>query len=389
MGIYYFAYALVLAACVVPLLIEQKWRKVLIVFGFSSIILFLSLMAGMRSPSVDHDYSNYLSWYAQIEANPPTLYDFAKDPAFGAISKSVAWVGGTYVLVAWIYGALALSMTWVVGSSANKLWLFPFFMYLDFCRYYLVQDMTAIRAAVAIPIVTLSLLAAYRKHRCIACILFVIALMFHASAVLVIPALLIAMFGEVKSRRIFIYLMVAAVISFVAFRNLITYLSNIARLADYFNGTYDVSQLRLFSVYFCFRLFVVVFIVSILWKKISSEDRFVIFCTTLGLTFQIVLASNDTLALRSSEVFGIFDVLMFLIPLKILRNETQLAYAIVLLLSGAIFFNSSTKVMNHYRTVLSSTSIEESGDVSLCLPDRIAGVSCFGSCDDYLIEPSS
>jgi len=389
MGIYYFAYALVLAACVVPLLIEQKWRKVLIVFGFSSIILFLSLMAGMRSPSVDHDYSNYLSWYAQIEANPPTLYDFAKDPAFGAISKSDAWVGGTYVLVAWIYGALALSMTWVVGSSANKLWLFPFFMYLDFCRYYLVQDMTAIRAAVAIPIVTLSLLAAYRKHRCIACILFVIALMFHASAVLVIPALLIAMFGEVKSRRIFIYLMVAAVISFVAFRNLITYLSNIARLADYFNGTYDVSQLRLFSVYFCFRLFVVVFIVSILWKKISSEDRFVIFCTTLGLTFQIVLASNDTLALRSSEVFGIFDVLMFLIPLKILRNETQLAYAIVLLLSGAIFFNSSTKVMNHYRTVLSSTSIEESGDVSLCLPDRIAGVSCFGSCDDYLIEPSS
>ncbi len=353
MTFFYLLFAIVLLCCLLPFFFQLPWRKVIALYGLSAVLLILIAIAGLRASSVDPDYLTYLGWFDDVRAGSLEVSDFVKDPAFVGISSIVANLRGSYSLVAAIFAGVALSMKWAVGGYATPLRFFPLFIYLEFCRFYLVQDMTAIRAAVAIPLMTLSILVVLRGRRALGCSLFVVAATFHASVGLAVPVLLVAMFAKIESRRVFIYLAITTAALSVALKGLLSYLANLARVADYLNGTYEVSGLRLLSIYFLFRLLVGVFIVACSWKKISDEDKFVVFCSSIGLALQILLSANDALALRSAEVFGIFDVLMFLIPLKVLRRPSQLVYAGVLVLAGFLFFSSSVKIMNPYKTILS------------------------------------
>ncbi len=355
MVLYYIAYLLVLFGCMLPLLFELRWRRVVIPFIFAAVFLWLVLMAGLRSPFVDRDYPSYLNWFSTIRSGSLSVSDFAKDPAFVAISAFVVFLHGTYAMVATLFAALALFFKWKVGIVANDLRLLPLFLYLEFCRFFLVQDLTTIRAGVAIPLVTLSVLAALRNRRVLSFGLLLAALSFHASAALAIPILCVALFGGIKSRKAFLYLAIGATILFILLKGILANLSDLARLADYLNGNYNVSGISLLSVYFLFRLIMGAIIIIHLWHRISSEDKFIVFSSVVGLALQIILSSNETLALRSSEVFGIFDVLMFLIPLKVIRAETRLMYSCVLVVLGVLFFHSGTKIMGPYRTLLSSS----------------------------------
>lgn len=360
MGMYYIAYAAVLIASVLPLFFTARWRDSLVLSGYTAVLLMLILMAGLRGPYVDRDYLNYLEGFLRIRSGTLLGSGFLKDPAFVAVAFPVAILRGPYVIVTTIFAALALTTKWVVGKYASPAWLLPLYMYLEFCRFFLDQDMTAIRAAVAIPIMSLSILLTFRKRWRAGVILFIIAILFHASAALGLPALLLAASRTMQSRKIFLYLAACSAIFYLIFQKMLSYVADISRLADYFNGNYNVTSLRLLSVYFLFRLAIMISIVLFLWHRTSAEDRFIVFCSAIGMAFQVVLSSNDTLALRSSEVFGIFDILMFLIPLKIWRFELRLSYYVVLLLMGAVFFNSSTKIMNPYRAALSQRRPPES-----------------------------
>jgi len=317
------------------------------------IFVLLVLMAGLRGPLVDRDYSNYLDWFSLIRADSVVFADFAKDPAFVAISVIVSSVHGTYALIATIFAILALSLKWTFGKFATEFRLLPIYVYLVFCRFFLAQEMTAIRAAVAIPIMSFGLLAAFRGHRIRAVVLIIIAITFHASTVLCIPLLLVAMGGKIESRRAFVYLATAAIVMYGLLSGILTYLATLKRLSDYLNGTSEPPKANLLSIYFIFHLPMVAFVVGFLWKKISSEEKFVVFCSSYGLALYLILASNATFALRSSEMFGIFDVLVFLIPAKILRGNTRVAYCAVLILFGALLFVSEIRIMNPYKTVLS------------------------------------
>lgn len=349
MTLYYTSYGLLLFVCVTSLTLKRRWSRVLTIYSSVILFFFLVLIAAMRAPSVDHDYWNYLDWFSIIKAGPLVGADFVKDPAFVVISLMVLVAHGGYPFVAGIYAALSLSTKWLVGRLAEGYALLPIFIYLEFCRFFLVQDMTAIRAAVAIPVMTLSVLAAISQRRKLAWILFLISLPFHASAVLGLPVLLLAMFGRIESRRIFVYLALGCALLFLAFGRSLNYLATMERMADYLNGAQDVSGLRLLSVYFVFRAAIATLLIVYFWNRTSERDRVVIFASVFGVALQVVLSSNNALALRSAEVFGLFDVLMFLAPLRLLHAEARMAYLLILVLLGAVFFNSSTEIMNPYQ----------------------------------------
>jgi hypothetical protein len=162
----------------------------------------------------------------------------------------------------------------------------------------------------------------------------------------------------------------AGIAGFALLKPVLGYLSALSRVVVYLNGTYETSGISLLSVYFLCRVALLLSIIFFCWARISDEDRFIVFCSAVGVTIQVVLSSNDALALRGSEVFGVFDLLAFLIPLKVLHNRGKLAYGLGLLVLGAVFFYSSFKVINPYRSVLASSHSEH-------LPTMCISISAF------------
>ena len=68
-----------------------------------------------------------------------------------------------------------------------------------------------------------------------------------------------------------------------------------------------------------------------------------------GLALQALLSFNDTLALRGAEIFGFFDILLIMLPFRLVRGFGAVLYLLIILLLGIVFFHSGLKMVEPYR----------------------------------------
>lgn len=201
METYYCIYFLVLGGLIPSGIGDGRWRRVLQKICVPLLLVILLLFAALRSPHVDNDYVNYLGWFNTIAAGGLAAIDWIKDPGFVLVSWVASALGMSYVGASFALVALALAGTtrfaWLVCSDRS----IPIFIYLVFCRFFIAQEMTAIRVGVGIPLLSLSILYMYRGRRLHATILFLLAAIFHISVLAGLPILLLAMRGiRFKSR---------------------------------------------------------------------------------------------------------------------------------------------------------------------------------------------
>lgn len=60
----------------------------------------------------------------------------------------------------------------------------------------------------------------------------------------------------------------------------------------------------------------VLFLIVVVYHLLSDFERFLVFMSTLGLSFQIAFSWNDALGLRLAEVFGFYDMAMLCLLLR-------------------------------------------------------------------------
>ena len=180
-----------------------------------------------------------------------------------------------------------------------------------------------------------------------------IAVCFHISALIGLPVLVLAIAGVRFISRLWILSLVPiGIVGSVVLKPLWDILENLSRTSDYLNGTRDIEPLRLLSVYLIIHLMILGFVFVAFWKTTSPMNRMIIFCSSFGLFLQLLLSSNAGLALRSSEVFGLFDMALFMIPFSHLKKNSVSIYLLFILILGAIFFASSLKIVQPYQWVL-------------------------------------
>jgi hypothetical protein len=308
----------------------------------------LTLFAGLRSAQVDRDYENYLSWFQTIASGPLSVSDWIKDPAFVLISFPFARLGMHYAVALTVMVGLALSAKLLFAEFAGVGRWLTLFVYLAVCRFFLVQEMTAIRVAAAIPLMSFSILMAHRRRYIPASITYVIACTFHLSALLALPVIILIRAG-VRFRSVWwiISLLPLGIVLELSLERIFVFLSALDRISPYFGETEGIS---LISIYFLARLFILLLLL-VHWRKLNEEQHLITFCAAFGLFVQGVFYSNEVLALRAAEVFGLFDVLMFMIPLGYLRRVISFGYAAVLIVLGAIFFMSGMKIVQPYNWI--------------------------------------
>ncbi len=349
MTMYYILYALGAFGATLSFVEDKKWgpthRKVYLPI-FLGILLIL---AAFRSSSTDRDYLNYLGWFELIAQGGLSWFDWIKDPAFVLISELVLKIGlQTYVGVLFVFVALALiGKLCFLRMATSERWL-VLALYLMLCRFFLAQEMTAIRPAVAAPLMSICILLAFRRRIRAAVGIYLAAVAFHLSALVLLPVLVLLLLRVRFQSRWWIYLLIpTAAVSYLALRHFLESLA-FDRLDVYLNDP-DAAGVSVFlSTYFLERVLILTLVVGHFWKELTPEEHLCSFCCALGVYLQAALSFNGTLALRSAELFGLFDVILFLLPLKYLGRKLGFGYLVLIVLLGGVLFRSQLKVMLPY-----------------------------------------
>ncbi|MES2221518.1 MAG: EpsG family protein, partial [Acidobacteriota bacterium] len=191
MAWYYLIYGLVLIAVSSALIRNGAWRQAFLRYYLPLLGLLLLVFVVFRSSTVDHDYQDYLYWFDSIVPESLSDVHWNHDPMFFLASWLASSAGLSYRAVLAFYSTLALIFVFLFSSKVrNDRWL-TLLLYLTFCHFFIEYEMTAIRAAVAIPLASLSLLAALERKVAQSIFLFVLALAFHLSALAVLPLLIL------------------------------------------------------------------------------------------------------------------------------------------------------------------------------------------------------
>ena len=77
-------------------------------------------------------------------------------------------------------------------------------------------------------------------------------------------------------------------------------------------------------------------------------DRLIAYLVITGLFFQISFMNIEAISLRAAEVFSIFDLFLFIMPIKYISKNFTRTYFFCIIMIGAVFFRSSLKIMNSY-----------------------------------------
>lgn len=353
MTAYFFIFILLFVGGALSLIDNERARrsayKVYLFFAVPILFGF----AGLRAPGVDADYELYAGWFNAIKDGTLGHSPFAKDPSFALLGLGLNSMGlGIATLLA-VYSALCLGSQLMFIQKAVALRWLPLGVFLMLCRFFIPHEMTQIRASIAIPLMSLAVLQFHAHKRLQGTLFMLLALCFHVSAILGLPfCIMLACDVRFRSRAILGVFTLLAILGYVAFSRVALFLAVFARTSDYVNGSYDTTTAKLLSIYLLSRVLLVACAALFLWNRMESRQRLLVVCSAFGIMLEIALSSNDSLAVRAGEIFGLFDVASALMILSYLRRRTALVYVVFLLCLGGVFFNSTTKIINPYASRL-------------------------------------
>lgn len=346
---YFVIYGLVAAGILICFLGDTRLRRVAQTLYFVVILFVLAMFAGMRSPNVDRDFNDYATWFSLIQSGDAPLFAWIRDPAFAVFSFVAAKLGFAYAAVAFVYALLGLIATWRFAAAVSAERWVTLFFYLLFCQYYIVLEMTQIRAAVAIPLMALSLYLASQGRRRRAIGTYVLAMIFHFSVIVALPFLVLILAGaRFRTRRWLVAMIALAVVASVAMRSVIDLLSGLYRISEYLNGGAEENDLRVISWYALAHLLTIGIPVLLLWKRLNLHQRIATVGCSAGLILFIIFGWNTGLATRFLYIFDVYWLLIMMIVLDTLKGHGRIFYVAFLALVGFGLYCKSLMYVEPY-----------------------------------------
>ncbi len=346
---YFFIYGLVASGILICFLGDTTLRRVSQALYCVVILFALALFAGLRSPNVDRDFQDYTMWFDLIQSGNAPLIAWIRDPAFAVFSWTATKLGLGYAVVAFTYALLGLVATWCFAVTVSMQRWVTLFFYLLFCQYYIVLEMTEIRAAVAIPLMALSLYQASQRRRRQAIATYLLALLFHFSVIVALP-LLIMLFSGVRfrSRGWLAAMIVTGATASIAMRSVIDLLSGLYRISEYLNGGAEENDLRVISWYALAHLLIIAVPVALFWKRLNLHQRMAVLGSSAGLMLFIIFGWNTGLATRILYIFDVYWLLIMMMILEKLEGNTRIFYVAFLAIVGLALYCKSLVYIEPY-----------------------------------------
>lgn len=348
MNAYFLIYGMVSIGIAICFIGDTGMRRLAQGVYFLLVLIALASFAGLRSPGVDRDFQDYVGWFNLIQSGAAPLFAWIRDPAFAGISYFVSRAGSSYTVVAFIYALMAITVTWALAFLISLERWATLLFYLFFCQFFLVWDMTEIRASVAIPLMACSLYLACEGRRRQASAVFLLAVLFHFSAIVGLPFLILIFAGvRFRSRAWLIGLVAGGAFAAVAMKSIIALLSGLYRISEYLNGGAEEHDLRVISWYALAHLVAIV-VALLFWKRLSLHQRMAVVACSLGLTLFLVFGWNTGLATRLLYIFDIYWLLIMMMLVEHLKGEVQVLYVGALFIVGFALYYKSLQYVDPY-----------------------------------------
>lgn len=317
----------------------KKWSYSVVTLFYAPYFFFIIFFACSNLQALSVDYSTYVNWISYIVTEDGSDYLDRKDPLFQYL-VTFFWMlfnNIDYILFALI--SISLFFKYIIGIlflSRDLLWLY---FILIFSRLYILQDVTQLRASLAISLCMVGYFF-YSKKLKIFILPFVLAFFMHKSVIIfliILPLLKLRTFYEKKNLNLII---MSATILFYNFSSVITgvFFSKFvdSRVQVYADGNYvNNSTISIFSFYVLLK-YAMLSMNYLIWDKLNDNDKRINLFVALGLIFQTIFASNAVLGWRFSEILAFFDIFSLLMVFKYINKEIRYLYFMYCCLVGVL-----------------------------------------------------
>lgn len=302
--------------------------------------ILLILIAGLRPIGIDGDSLNYIGVLG-VSLSEANFID--KEPTFWIINEfnKILFTGNNQTFFL-IFAIIGVTLKILAIQKLSLLPIFSVFTYV--CLYFILHEMTQIRAGIATAIFLLAIPDIYNRNLKSFLFKTILAMMFHYSAVLM---LLVYFLNPHKINfKIFGFLPIIGVIFMLVGINVITILNPfLFILPDFIANKIELyilllddgkfSEINVFNFYYGSLL--VLYCTMILYYNYFKSQYDILFIKIFGsmLFFFYFSSAIPVLAFRISEFFGV--VLIILIPHFALIFKQKITAKIPLILWLTIY----------------------------------------------------
>jgi len=329
---------------------------------FAMLFLILFLFAALRGRYVGRDYLIYADYFESLTSSRVDYFPskvLYYEPSNYFIPFFVKALFGTRYLVEISIAFFALLGTLLkLGSFriSNSFFLSTI-LYLS--NFYLLQEMTAIRAGVASGFFLLGIPYLYSGSRVRYCICVLLAMCFHYSSVIYFLPLLFSV-NKLNSKMLLILLSVISFLSIIGLNIFdLRILSFIPKIDMYFHlleqGKYDVINIWN-NPGFLINL-VMTFILTICANILRTTNKYFIIMLKIQICSVLVYMAGSQIpvfAVRMSQMLGIVSLCLYPTVIYCFK-EKIIGYLIIILISLIYFYNHIIRLhlFSSYYTFLS------------------------------------
>ena len=284
---------------------------------FTFLGLLLILIAGLRPIGIDRDSLSYVS-FLHISLSDANFIN--KEPAFWIINElNRILFGGNEHTFFLIFAIIGITLKFFAIKKLSLSPIFSVFTYV--CLYFILHEMTQIRAGVATAIFLLAIQDIYNRNLKSFLLKTILAMMFHYSAIIMLPVYFLNPYKI--NFKFFFFLPIFGVFLMFIGINVITILNSfLSILPDFLANKAELyilllddgkfNEINVFNFYYGSLL--LIYYIMLLYHNYFKSKYDVLLLKLFGLMlfFFYFLSSFPVLAFRVSEFFGV--VLIILIP---------------------------------------------------------------------------
>lgn len=299
-----------------------KWnRQSIASYYFLFCCLLLISFSAFRPIGIDQDSVGYESYY-----NAGNAIWILAEPTFGGISYLVRSTLDDFRVVLIIYAILGISLKfWALKRISINVWGS---ILVYFSTYFLLHDFTQIRAGVASALFLYGIYFLSKHKRKEYIYLILLAILFHYSAIILLPIAFIPIKRLKKTAFILLSLSIpiAILVANVRFQSFgFLPLETLQRKSEIYQYQAENATVRLnyFNLVYIVKYLIFYLMLSCHKKLSRNNTLFPLLLTvySISLFLYISLSWNTILAMRLSEMLGIVEILLIPIMIHIFKGK--------------------------------------------------------------------
>lgn len=283
-----------------------------IFYAFAIILIFV---AGFRPIGCDGDSLNYEYYFQNYDKTKLSMF---VEFSFRWLSYIFMNISGNVRSLFLCYAILGISLKMYAIRKYSDVCFLAVIIYIGY--YFLIQDMTQIRASVASGLFLLSIKPLAEKKRLIFLLFIFAAIFFHYSALSLLPFVFINNNELTKTKRIILasfvplgYMIYFSHINFVTAIP-IPYISNKIQIYQELNERGIVGdEINVFNMVFIVEILIYFFLL-LKYELIAEYNKYLpIMLKIMGLSIVsfLLFATLPVVAFRIHDLYGIVDVILF------------------------------------------------------------------------------